>query len=323
MGRRSVAQRLEGGEACERGGEFVSPGPVGGDADEHPAPAAGDAGGDVQQPLAQRLRLASGEVAVQQDGLGPGDQIAGGQGELSQTALIANSRDGKRPSPVCLPQRMRSSTVAWPRWRASSAASCPIGVSVAKAWNRQPLMSVKDSWAPGLRAFAAHDHPHPLGPTGGGQVGKHAGQLGHIGAGTHSSVGVDGRGPRRLGQRHDGLLNPLGHGEPDRERQVQTVLITQRSQMGQQRLGGAGAVGADQDRGLSGRRESGATRNVTTHNPEDRAFPVGRHRNTLSSGVSKLILLPASGGRAGVPSVHCLRGSPSDQAEEPREEPEG
>src|ERR687898_173963 len=96
-----------------------------------------------------------------------------------------------------------------------------------------------------------------------------------------------------------------------------------RPQMGQQRLGGAGAVGADQDRGLSGRRESGATRNVTTHNPEDRAFPVGRHRNTLSSGVSKLILLPASGGRAGVPSVHCLRGSPSDQAEEPREEPEG
>ena len=172
LGRRSVAQRLEGGEACERGGEFVSPGPVVGDADEHAAPAAGDAGGDVQQPLAQRLRLASGEVAVQQGGLGPGDQIAGGEGELSQTALIANSRDGKRPTPVCLPQRMRSSTVAWPRWRASSAASCPIGVSVAKAWNRQPLMSVKDSWAPGLGAFAAHDHPHPLGPTGGGQVGK-------------------------------------------------------------------------------------------------------------------------------------------------------
>ena len=34
-------------------------------------------------------------------------------------------------------------------------------------------------------------------------------------------------------------------------------------------------------------------------------------------------LVSASGGRAGVPSVHYLRGSPSDQAEEPREEPEG
>jgi hypothetical protein len=36
-----------------------------------------------------------------------------------------------RPSPLCLPQRMRSSTPAWARWRASSAVSCPASAEPA------------------------------------------------------------------------------------------------------------------------------------------------------------------------------------------------
>ena len=51
---------------------------------------------------------------------------------VSHAALIENCRLGKRPRPVSLPQRMRSSTRAWARWRASRNASCPTPVSVAR-----------------------------------------------------------------------------------------------------------------------------------------------------------------------------------------------
>jgi hypothetical protein len=79
----SGAWRLwEGGEAGEGCGQFVPPGPVFGDALEHSPLAKGDADGDVQEPAAHRLRIAPGELTVQQDGLRPGDQIAGGQREL-------------------------------------------------------------------------------------------------------------------------------------------------------------------------------------------------------------------------------------------------
>ena len=90
---RSGAQRLwEGGESGERGGQLVSPGPVFGDAHEQAALAAGDAGGDVQQPVAQRLRLAPGELAVEQGGLGPGDQVGCGEGEFEPPGV-----DGEQP----------------------------------------------------------------------------------------------------------------------------------------------------------------------------------------------------------------------------------
>jgi len=36
----------------------------------------------VQQPVAQQLGLDQGELAVQEGGLGPGDQVGGGQRQL-------------------------------------------------------------------------------------------------------------------------------------------------------------------------------------------------------------------------------------------------
>ena len=52
----------------------------------------------------------------------------------SQAALIAKCREGKRPRPESLACRMRSSTRAWARCRASRNASCPAVVLVTKAW---------------------------------------------------------------------------------------------------------------------------------------------------------------------------------------------
>ena len=46
--------------------------------------AAGDPGGDVQEPVTDLLRLGGGEFAarLQKDGLGPGEQVGGGEGEF-------------------------------------------------------------------------------------------------------------------------------------------------------------------------------------------------------------------------------------------------
>jgi hypothetical protein len=58
-----------------------------GDGQAGPAGGTGDPGGDVQQPVAQCLRLGAGEVAVQEQGPGPGEQVDAGQGEL-QPGLV-------------------------------------------------------------------------------------------------------------------------------------------------------------------------------------------------------------------------------------------
>jgi hypothetical protein len=46
---------------------------------------------------------------------GPRHQVGGDLGEHQPDLVIANSRDGNRPSPVSLACRMRSSTRAWAR----------------------------------------------------------------------------------------------------------------------------------------------------------------------------------------------------------------
>ena len=72
----------KGLEAGERGGQGVSPGPAGVDPEEQPALSVGEPGGDVEQLVAQRPGFGAGQVPVEQGGLGPGDQVAGDQGQL-------------------------------------------------------------------------------------------------------------------------------------------------------------------------------------------------------------------------------------------------
>src|SRR4029450_12705150 len=85
------------GEAGERAGQFYAPGPMFGDPDEQFALSAGDPGGDVEQPVAQRLRLALGQIAGQYGGLGPGDQVGRGQGEL-EPGGVDREHPGREPA---------------------------------------------------------------------------------------------------------------------------------------------------------------------------------------------------------------------------------
>jgi hypothetical protein len=54
--------------------------------------AAGDAGGGVQQPVAEFLRLCGGQLAAQRKSLGPGEQVDGGEGQLQPCGI-----DGEVP----------------------------------------------------------------------------------------------------------------------------------------------------------------------------------------------------------------------------------
>ena len=83
----SKQRRTEFGEPVERVGELIGPGPPVVDFDLGSALPAGEAGGDVQQPVAQRLGFGLGQLTAQQDGLGPSDQVGGGEGQL-QPGLV-------------------------------------------------------------------------------------------------------------------------------------------------------------------------------------------------------------------------------------------
>src|ERR1700722_5011642 len=67
-------------DALPGGGDLVGPGPGRGDLEGPAASAADEAGGCVQEAVAQRLRLCFRQVAVQGQQLQPGQQDAGGHG---------------------------------------------------------------------------------------------------------------------------------------------------------------------------------------------------------------------------------------------------
>ena len=131
-----TGQVSSGGQiwAVEGLGELMRPRANGVDSDLGSALAVDEPGGDVQQPVAQQFGLGLGQVAVQEGGLGPSDQVGRGQRELQPGLVDLELSDGNRPIPVCFRFLMRSSTRAWPRCRASSQASWPGGVSVARHW---------------------------------------------------------------------------------------------------------------------------------------------------------------------------------------------
>src|ERR687895_2814416 len=76
------------GQARERGGQGVGPGPGALQAQRWAAGVEGQPAGGMQQPVAQRLGLADGELAVERQGLGPGDQVLGDQRELQPHLVV-------------------------------------------------------------------------------------------------------------------------------------------------------------------------------------------------------------------------------------------
>jgi hypothetical protein len=87
----------------------------------------------MQQPVAQCLGLGLGQSTVQEQVLGRGEQTTASMVTVSRAWLIEKLRDGKWVRPVSFAPRIRSSTRACARWRASRWASCPKAVSVANA----------------------------------------------------------------------------------------------------------------------------------------------------------------------------------------------
>jgi hypothetical protein len=85
------------GESQERGGQVVGLFPVLGQPDVDLALAAGDTGRCVEPPVAQRFGFASGQVAVQEQVLGPGDQVDAGQREF-QPGGIQRELSGGEPA---------------------------------------------------------------------------------------------------------------------------------------------------------------------------------------------------------------------------------
>jgi len=90
----------------------VGPGPACGDAQGGGPGGAADLPGDLQQPVAQCLRLGQGEGPVQEQVTGPGEQVDAGQGEL-EPRLVDGEEPGRESAEAGgLPAADRSSTRA-------------------------------------------------------------------------------------------------------------------------------------------------------------------------------------------------------------------
>ncbi len=98
---------------------------------------------------------------------------------------------------------------------------------------------------PGVGPLAAHDHAGAVGVAG--EVDQ-AGQLCDLGPGAQGAVLFQRGVPDLVGQGADGLSDLGGDGVADRERGLDPAL-SQSSQVGEEGLGAARAVGADEDRG--------------------------------------------------------------------------
>ena len=82
-------------QPCERGGEVDGPGPAGRESQLRLAAREGEPGGDVQEAVAQPLGLCLGELAREQQGLRPGDQVVGDQDELESQLVHLEVAEGE------------------------------------------------------------------------------------------------------------------------------------------------------------------------------------------------------------------------------------
>ena len=107
-----------------------------GQAQEHLALAVGDPGGDVQQPVAQRLGLGAVQLRFvgQEHRLGQGEQVGGDQGELDPDLLDVVVPRGQVSQAGVLAGADAVFDAGVRPVAGSRNASCPRGVLVVKAW---------------------------------------------------------------------------------------------------------------------------------------------------------------------------------------------
>ena len=128
----------QSGEGFGQGqGQGEGPWPVLGQAQEDLALAAGDAGRDVQEPVAQCLGLSPVQLGLggQQHRLGQGEQVRSDQGELDLDGVDVGVPGGHVPDAGVLPGSGSGPQLGRARGAGLGRnASCPRGVLVVKAW---------------------------------------------------------------------------------------------------------------------------------------------------------------------------------------------
>ncbi|GAA3485628.1 hypothetical protein GCM10018966_101610 [Streptomyces yanii] len=79
----------------ESRGQFVSPGPGRRDPQAEAASTAGEAGGNVEQPVAKFLGFGGGEFAIQQEDAGPGEEIDRREAEFKPGGIDIETAGGE------------------------------------------------------------------------------------------------------------------------------------------------------------------------------------------------------------------------------------
>ena len=211
MGSSGCGQGLEASDPLE---QEAGPGVVGPVADEGASGVAGDGGGDVHQPGADRpgLPLAGGVVG-QGEHLGPGEDVVGQGHDLAPDAVGREALQGEAVESGVLgaadavlapgPQPVADFEVGEPPGaRVGGQGGEPVSVDVVEA---QPCA--------GVGSFSAHDDPHALGPSR--QV-QQVGDLRHVRALPGVAVGVVRGRPGGLGDLRVDVGRAVGELEAHR-----------------------------------------------------------------------------------------------------------
>src|SRR5712692_89851 len=161
-GRRGRRQRPEPAEGGEK---RLCPGPAPRQA-KPGAPARADhLAGDVEEALAQALRLGPGELAVEAEDPRPGEQVLGRQGELEPGLVVVEAVEGEVSHPRVLAGAdlvLDPGAVAVAELERGDVLIGLVGDEAGVA----VAVGVEDlELGPGVRALAADDQPRSGGPT--------------------------------------------------------------------------------------------------------------------------------------------------------------
>lgn len=214
----AAAAERELGESGERLGKVGGPRPRRGQAQVAASAAVGDAGGDVQDPVAQPFGFGGGQLAVKQQHLGPGEQVAGGQGEFQPGGV-----DREDPGREAAEAGVLAAANAVLHVGVAAVADLKIldgsrpdrGVGgddlMAQALNGVEQVQLRT----GVWAFPAHDQPGSRREPVQNRRCDEVGDLDDLGAVAQVPIGLQRRDPG--GGHRDRVPDRLGHRHPDGE----------------------------------------------------------------------------------------------------------
>ena len=214
-----------------------------------PALSTGEPGGDVQQPVAQRLRFGLGQIAVQEQVLGPGDQIDREHHD-GQPGLVDRERAGRE---VVQAGVLRAAdAVLDPGVRAVAGVEVgelpERGVGGERGVAPPVGLFERVELRAGVRAFATHDHPDPDRVAGQGPGGRTP-VISASPAPSRCPPSASTASAHTLfGMAVIAARSLSGDRPADRELAAHR-LVAESADVGEELPGAAGGIGADQDRG--------------------------------------------------------------------------